>query len=195
MKTILFAILFALSIGLLVSGCGGGGEKGSKNEEELVEIGRRQWKEDYYGDNREITPEEALKASKRASAYAIMRNIFAAEQRFFAENERYTTDYGELGIERPVSENYTFTLQVLGPGRLRITATGDLDDDKNREYIRMNSVGEIEIIDDDIRDWRETDNVYESPDRPVQKARDAEKKIKDAYERRMRDVPPEYEGD
>jgi len=188
-KDILILFVLVLSLTVFI-GCSGNGEK-TYSDKELIEIGQKQWQEDYYGDNREVAPEQAKKLAKRASVYKDMRYIFTAEQQYLAENSCYTSDFSELKIRKPENPYYNIVVQVQDPRRLLITATGNIDEDDNREYIQMNSMGDIEIVRDDVRDWREDDNIMESPDRPIQKARDTEKKILNAYERRMSDVPDE----
>ncbi len=159
--------------------------------EQQIELGKKQWAEDYYGDeNRIPSSEEAIAASKRTIAYSNMRSIITAEKQFFAENARYSTDFDELGVH-PKDKIYQYSLRSPSPSQFEIEAAGNIDDDKYRDVVVMDVLGDVEIIEDDLRNWKNTDGLLK-PARHVQKARDVEKKLNIGMDRRMKDVPEEY---
>ena len=135
-------------------------------------------------------PEEAIAASKRAIAYSNMRSIIKAEKDFFAENARYSTSFDELG-HRPNDKTYEYYLKSPTATQFNVEAVGNLDTDDYRDVIVMNRFGDVEIIEDDLRNWKNTDGLRK-PSRLIQKARDTEKVLKKGMERRMEDVPEEY---
>jgi len=176
-------LLAATFIAILVLACSG--EKKAEARR-LAEIGRKQWAEDYHGSERTPTDEEAISAAKRAVSYEDMRAIVSAQVVFYEENGRYAQSLSELNIS-PKSEIYTYSMTFPTAQRLRVIATGKLDEDDFRDVIVMNQLGDVEIIEDDIRNWKQTDGLRR-PARIIQQARDAEKKIDVGTRRRLQEL-------
>ncbi|MCK5832341.1 hypothetical protein KAH81_01590 [bacterium] len=181
-------LLIMLALTLVLSCSSKKSEKEENAEIEAQrEIGRKQWAEDYYGDeNYKPKPEEALAASKRAIAYSNLKGILNAEMRFLAENGRYTDNKAELGFI-PRDEKYSYSISMTPSNNFKITAIGNIDNDDHRDVLEMNHLGDIEKIEDDLRNWKNTDGLRK-PARHTQKARDVEKKLKVGMERRMEEL-------
>lgn len=183
--------IIVVALCLAALSCGSGGGKKEADLAKKIEIGKKQWAEDYYGDSNYVpTNEEAVAAAERAGAYADMRSIVTASQQYFAEKGGYTEDFGELGI-KPKSENYIFSVVVTSDRTMKVRAAGNIDSDEFRDIIEMNQLGDVKIIEDDLRDWKETDGLRH-PGRYTQKARDVEKQLKVGMDRRLEDLPEDY---
>jgi len=160
----------------------------SYTEDSLIEIGQKQWDRDYYGDNlRKPTHDELLLAAKRANACANLEEILAEEKVFLENNGDYTEDFTKLNLGPATDGIYTYSLSVPVPSRLRITATANFDNDKYQDILEMNQLGDVKIIEDDIRDWGKTAGVW-TPAKHIQKARSTERILQESADRRLEDI-------
>ena len=196
MRTVILLII-AIVMSMFLCSCSGSGKEPELTrtltvaEEKLIEIGQEQWAKDYIGDtNRKPSQEEALLAAKRANAYTNLKKILDAEFSYFDEHNLITENFVELKLGEPQDGVYSYSVETLGEKRLRINATANLDGDEYKDHLVMDELGSIEIVEDDLRNWRKGDGILK-PDRLIQKARNVERVLQESMDRRMEGLETE----
>jgi len=112
------------------------------------------WIEENFGEGKKtLTVSDALAAAKRASGLGTLRTILTYEMMYYVEMGEFEPDIRKLDL--PESKYYDISIKT-DHDKLEIRAEANIDQDDYMDIIIMDERGEIHIVEDDLKNKRDS---------------------------------------